>query len=97
MAVTRFQGRNDELTVGGVETRRRSRKREIVGRYANCFEVGHNPCEFLFDFGQSYDGGVAGTVHTRIVTGPVHAKALLNLLHRSIEQYESTFGRIRSG
>jgi len=35
-------------------------------------------------------------MHTRIVTAPVNAKALLDLLKATISEYEKTFGRIDS-
>jgi hypothetical protein len=66
----------------------------IEGKYANYFMVGHNAWEFLVDFGQKYmDQQVQ--VHTRIVTGPIYAKELLNVLSQSIEQYEAQFGEIK--
>lgn len=65
------------------------------GRYANYFEVGHNAVEFLLDFGQFYPDSNQQQLHTRIVTGPVYAKTLLETLRESIDRYERTFGAIR--
>lgn len=67
---------------------------ELEGRYANYFKVGHNAYEFVLDFGQFYPESQDATFHTRIITLPVYAKALLALLHESIVQYEQTFGAI---
>lgn len=67
---------------------------QLEGRYANYFEVGHNAFEFVFDFGQFYAGDQKAQLHTRIITGPVYAKALLETLRGSIDQYEQTFGAI---
>jgi len=67
----------------------------IEGKYANYFEIGHNAFEFLLDFGQMYSDGVQQKIHTRIVTGPSYAKELLQVLERSIEQYEQQFGLIK--
>jgi hypothetical protein len=61
-------------------------------RYANYFNIGHNAFEFILDFGQFYSNGERGHVHTRIVAAPGYAKALLMMLHESIDQYERTFG-----
>lgn len=63
--------------------------------YANHFEVGFNAFEFLLDFAQAYesDQGLA-IAHARIVTAPAYAKVFRELLDRSIEQYEATFGAI---
>jgi hypothetical protein len=71
----------------------------MLGRYANYFEIGHNAFEFLLDFGQHYaDCPSPDTrtvqLHTRIITGPVYAKALLALLAESVTQHERLFGVI---
>jgi hypothetical protein len=74
-----------------------------LAAYANQFEVGYNAFEFLLDFSQDYadpgGDGVAATpahAHTRIVTAPAYAKAFLDLLDRSIVDYEAQFGAIAS-
>ena len=64
------------------------------GVYANYFEVGHTAFEFVLDFGQRY-GTVAAPCHTRIVTSPVYAQALLETLRESLEQYVAAFGPLR--
>jgi hypothetical protein len=64
------------------------------GRYANYFEVGHNGNEILIDFGQMFNEGEKVQFHSRIITSPWHAKALLALLEESIGQYEFRFGDI---
>lgn len=68
---------------------------QVVARYANYFEIGHNAAEFIFDCGQLYSESEEGRIHSRIVTSPAYAKALLRLLQESIERYEQTFGEIR--
>jgi hypothetical protein len=72
---------------------------EPDGRYANYFEIGHNAFEFLLDFGQHYADrtwrdATRAQVHTRIVTGPVYAKALLALLAASVTEHERLYGVI---
>jgi Protein of unknown function (DUF3467) len=67
---------------------------ELEGRYANYFKVGHNAFEFLLDFGQFYATSQEAQFHTRIITAPIYAKALLELLRESVNQYEQTFGAI---
>ena len=53
-------------------------KRE--GRYANHLKVGYNAFEFVLDFGQlDYKNGEA-KLHTRAITSPIYAKALLETL-----------------
>ena len=71
--------------------------KELEGRYANYFKVGHNPFEFLLDFGQLYAESQQAQFHTRIITNPTYAKAFLGLLSESIAQYEQTFGVIHAG
>lgn len=71
--------------------------RLLEGRYANYFKVGHNPIEFLLDFGQFYPESEKAQLHTRIITSPIYAKALLEILQESIDRYEQTFGSIRVG
>ena len=63
----------------------------LEGKYVNYFEVGHNAFEFILDFGQSYAGNQEAQLHTRIVTSPAYAKAFLETLRESIEQYERSF------
>ncbi|HKZ80722.1 MAG TPA: DUF3467 domain-containing protein [Pyrinomonadaceae bacterium] len=67
----------------------------LEGRYANYFKVGHNALEFVFDFGQFYTGSEMPHLHTRIITNPSYAKALLETLGRSVAQYERTFWEIQ--
>jgi len=66
----------------------------LEGRYANYFKVGHNAFEFLFDFGQFYPEAEHARLHTRIITSPIYAKALLETLRESIDRYEQIFGAI---
>jgi hypothetical protein len=70
---------------------------ELEGRYANYFKVGHNAVEFLLDFGQLYPENQRARLHTRIITHPTYAKALLDLLRESVTLYEQTFGGIHEG
>ncbi len=89
-----------ELTIAGGVLMNRDQEDpvsgdKLEGRYANYFKVGHNAFEFLLDFGQYYQGADRGHLHTRIITNPSYAKALLETLHEAISQYETTFGQIR--
>ena len=47
------------------------------------------------DFGQIYEGSGNGLMHTRLVTLPVIAKALLSVLVKSVSQYEDKYGAIQ--
>jgi len=66
----------------------------ITGHYANYYKVGHNAFEFVLDFGQYYPDNGEAQFHTRIISNPVYTKALLQILGKSIEQYEQIFGVI---
>ena len=63
-------------------------------RYANYFKIGHNAFELLIDCGQCYAENDEPHIHTRIITSPAYAKALLRTLRDAIDQYEETFGVI---
>ncbi len=61
----------------------------LEGKYVNFFKVGHNAFEFVIDFGQVYEEeNQEPHIHTRIITSPVYAKAFLETLRESVEQYE---------
>lgn len=59
--------------------------------YANYFEVGHTAFEFVIGFGDTY-ATTPRTCHTRIVTSPVYALELLDVMERAVRRYESRFG-----
>lgn len=65
----------------------------LAASYANFLVVGHNAFEFILDFGQGYLGGDP-RIHTRVVTAPVYAKAMLETLRASIGRFEVEHGAI---
>jgi hypothetical protein len=65
----------------------------LEGRYANCFRVGYNRFETVIDCGQVSENERV-RLHSRILTNPRSAKALHSALQQSLEEYESTFGKI---
>ncbi len=70
-------------------------KGDLLGRYTNYFEIGHNAFEFLLDFGQLYGAGSECWMHTRIITSPVFAKRLAEVLNRALSEYEQTHGGVQ--
>ena len=70
------------------------RRRSPLAAYANYFEVGHNAFEFLIDFGQYQPEVGAVAMHSRMATGPVHAKLLAGLLADAIARFEVEHGVI---
>lgn len=68
---------------------------KLVMQYANYFEAGHNAFEFVIKFSQKYAGSEKAELCSHIVTSPVHAKQLLQVLQHSVKQYEEQFGKIK--
>jgi hypothetical protein len=66
-------------------------KNPLEGKYANYFKVGYNAFEFIIDCGQFYSENEEAQLHTRIITSPAYAKALLETLQESIDQYQQSF------
>jgi Protein of unknown function (DUF3467) len=64
------------------------------GKYANYFEIGHNPFEFYVDFGQYDPQSERVKMHTRIVTNPAYAKMMGQTMVSSVESYEREHGPI---
>jgi hypothetical protein len=67
---------------------------KLEGKYTNFFAIGHSRCEFVIDFGQSYSENEIPEFSTRIITGPLYAKALFEMLKDAIEAYEASYGSI---
>jgi hypothetical protein len=61
------------------------------GVYANYFEIGQTAFEFVLDFGQQYHGQLPSACHTRIVTSPTYARALLETLAAAVEEHGQRF------
>jgi hypothetical protein len=74
----------------------RDNSTQLEGRYSNYFKVGCGAFEFVLDLGQLNAENGEAKLHTRIITSPIYAKALLETLRESIELYEQTFGAIQN-
>lgn len=74
----------------------RNKPKHLEARYANYFEVGHNAFEFIFDFGQYHTESGSALMHSRIVTGPVYAKLLADLLRNAVLRFEEEHGAIQA-
>jgi len=68
--------------------------RAPLAGYANYFEVGHNPYEFLLDFGQFQPEVAEVLIHTRIVLGPNHARLFAEILANAVKKYVAENGPI---
>ncbi|MEX0869992.1 MAG: DUF3467 domain-containing protein [Candidatus Spechtbacterales bacterium] len=65
---------------------------DLKGNYANMAQLGHTKEEFILDFFMVHPP--AGTLASRVITSPGHAKRLLGALQTNIENYEKKFGKI---
>jgi len=67
---------------------------EPEGRYADRFKIGYRSCVFILDFDQSFYEDETDRVHTRIITSPEDLKSFLELLQKTIKEYEKIYGPI---
>lgn len=67
---------------------------DFEARYANFFQIGFSPFEFLMDFAQHHQDQGTPQFHTRVITTPVYFKVLSAMLNDSLQQYEKKFGQI---
>jgi hypothetical protein len=65
--------------------------KSLEAHYANYFEIGFNLHELVMDFGQFYEPNATPTLHTRIVTSPAYATALLELLGNVLAELNRKF------
>jgi len=64
------------------------------GVYANLAFITSNKSEFIFDFARFLPGNTRGKVVSRVILGPVHAKAFLKSLAETVERFEDKHGAI---
>ncbi len=64
------------------------------GTYANLAFIATNNSEFILDFARFLPGNTRGKVVSRIVFGPIQAKALLMSLTEAVNRYEQKYGTI---
>lgn len=65
------------------------------GVYANFFMISHSPSEFIVDFGRLMPGMPNAKVKSRILLTPQHAKHLMKLLEKNIENFENQHGEVK--
>jgi hypothetical protein len=72
------------------------RSKEMPAIFADYSRVStRSAFEFFIDFGRFYPENEGAQLHTRIITTPSYAKALLETLQKSINRFEQTFGTIQ--
>lgn len=69
--------------------------KELKAVYANAALISHSPAEIVLDFAQVLPRTPKGTVTSRIIMSPMHAKLLQLALAQNIANYERQFGEIR--
>jgi hypothetical protein len=65
------------------------------GVYANLAVVNHTDSELTLDFIYVQPQELRGSVRSRVIVSPRHAKRLLRALQDNLERYEKTFGVIQ--
>lgn len=64
------------------------------GTYANLAMITHSTSEFILDFIRMMPGVPKGTVCSRVILTPEHAKRLLYALQDNLHKYEEKNGKI---
>lgn len=69
--------------------------KDLSAVYANAALISHSPAEIVLDFAQVLPRTPKGTVLSRIIMSPMHAKLLQLALAQNLANYERQFGEIR--
>ncbi|WP_020676015.1 DUF3467 domain-containing protein [Geopsychrobacter electrodiphilus] len=65
------------------------------GIYVNLAVVNHTDTEVTLDLIYVQPQELRGTVRSRVIVSPRHAKRLLRALQENLDRYEQTFGEIK--
>ncbi len=69
--------------------------KDLKAAYANVAVISHTAVEIVLDFAQVLPRTPRGTVVSRVIMTPAHAKMLQMALTQNIGNYERQFGQIR--
>ena len=69
--------------------------KELQAVYGNVAVISHTAVEIVLDFAQVLPRMPRGTVVSRVIMTPAHAKMLQMALTQNIANYERQFGQIR--
>jgi hypothetical protein len=69
--------------------------KELTAVYANLAFISHTPAELVLDFAQVLPRMPKGSVISRVIMSPMHAKMFHMALGQNIVNYERQFGEIR--
>ena len=68
--------------------------KDLAAAYANLVFISHTPAEMVLDFAQVLPRTKKGTVVSRVIMSPMHAKLLHRALAQNIANFERRFGEI---
>ena len=69
--------------------------KDLEAVYANVAFISHTPAEIVLDFAQVLPRSPRGSVKSRVVMSPMHAKLLQAALTQNLANYERQFGQIK--
>lgn len=69
--------------------------KDLTAVYSNAALIANTPAEMVIDFVQVLPRMTKGTIQSRVIMSPMHAKLLLKALQHNITKYEQQFGTIR--
>ena len=69
--------------------------KDLDTSYANLAFITHTPAEIVLDFAQYLPRMPKGSIVSRIIMSPMHAKMLQMALAQNLANYEQKFGEIR--
>ncbi len=69
--------------------------KDLIAVYSNVAFISHTPAEIVIDFAQVLPRMPKGSVMSRVIMSPIHAKMLRRALGQNIDKYEQQFGEIR--
>ena len=68
--------------------------KDLTAAYANLVFISHTPAEMVLDFAQVLPRTPKGSVVSRIIMSPMHAKLLHRALGQNLANFERRFGEI---
>ena len=69
--------------------------KDLDAVYANVAFISHTPAELVLDFAQVLPRMPKGSVVSRVLMSPIHAKLFQAALAQNIANYEKQFGEIK--
>ncbi|MCP4428876.1 MAG: DUF3467 domain-containing protein [Chloroflexi bacterium] len=68
--------------------------KDVKAVYANLAFISHTPAEMVLDFAQILPRMPRGSILSRVIMSPMHAKMLHQALGQNLANYERQFGKI---